>query len=181
MDISQIKELGAIDGWVDFAGQIIEIKESKQRTKKNRLMTKAKIADQTNNIGAWIYTDRTPIVLNQMIQANGMLREFQGIRYIDYATINSGQQAAQQAPQPLRQAAQQPIAPQNDRNTSIERQAAFKAACEYCGRAGLEPQRIIDVAKAGHYFIATGNDINDIPEPDPSITEPPAGDDDIPY
>ena len=81
-------------------------------------------------------------------------------------------QTPQQPRQAPQQAAQQPNAPQNDRNISIEREVAFKAACEYCGRMAIPKEQLIKVAKAGHYFIATGNDINDIPNPDPSITNP---------
>lgn len=138
-----------------------------------------------------------PQQLNQRCQFN--LSTFQGSYknkpYTGYSgfwdsqtQVNQGQQAPQQpnAGQPA------PQHPQNDykakERVSIERQTCFKAACEFSGRAGLASELIIKVAQAGHYFIETGNDINEIPKPDSTITNPnysdnpdPPPDDGIPY
>jgi len=124
---------------------------------------------------------------------------YQGNPYIGYSGFWNSKTKVNQTtqtdpPQPS-QAPQQPRqdtkAPRNGRDISIERQAAFKAACEYAGRSGLKAEQLIKVARAGHYFIETGNSVYDIPEPDESITEPPehrgtstatgAAEDDIPF
>lgn len=104
MNLLQIKQLQIVDGWVDFSAQIIEVKESKVRTQKNRLMTKVKLKDETDEISAWLYTDKQQFVPNQIITANGMLKEYQNIRYIDYATVKSAQPAPQNAQQGTPQA-----------------------------------------------------------------------------
>ena len=77
MNIAQIKQTGTVDDWIDFSGEIIEIKETKSRTKKNRLMTKVKIQDESDDIGVWLYTDKSQCVPNQIITANGMLKEYE--------------------------------------------------------------------------------------------------------
>lgn len=108
MNIAQLKQLQAVDGWVDFSGQITEVKEMKVRTKKNRMMTKVKLKDETDEIGAWIYSDLQQITPNQLIIANGMLKEYEHRRYIDYATVKTTQPAPQNTqqdtPQPTGQA-----------------------------------------------------------------------------
>lgn len=98
-------------------------------------------------------------------------------------------QQPQQAQRPPQQAAQATNAAASNRNTSIERQAAFKAACEYAGRRDLDPNTLIEAARAGHYFIETGNNILKVPNPDKEITNPgyvgddppPPPEDNIPF
>ncbi len=197
MTISEIKQLQAVDDWIDFSGQITKVGELKPRTKANKNMQKLKIADQTGDIGAWVYATQQ-FLPGQTISANGMLKEYQGVRYIDYAKLKNsqpyqggqwtppqGQQAPQQTPrQAPQQATPAPNLPQQDykakERTSIERQAAFKAACEYCGRIGIDKEALIEITRAGHYFIETGRSSYDIPQPDPEIVESPSGDD-IPF
>jgi len=178
MTIAEIKQLQAVDGWIDFSGQITKVGELKTRTKANKNMQKLKIRDNTDEIGVWVYATQQ-FLPSQTISANGMLKEYQGIRYIDYAKLTDGQNAPQAPQQP----APASNTPQQDykakERTSIERQAAFKAACEYCGRTGIAKEALVEIAKAGHYFIETGNNLYDIPKPDQSITESPS--DDIPY
>lgn len=169
MNIAQLKQVGQIDSWVDFDGEITEIKELKQRTQKNRLMQKVRLRDSTGDIGAWIYADIQQCKPHQVISANGMLKEYKDVRYLDYATVKDGQQAPPQPPQAPQNPAKSTNAQRNGRDISIERQAAFKAACTAWEKASEEA--IIKLAIAGHYFIETGNNIHDIPEPDPSITE----------
>lgn len=177
MNIAEIKQLQAVDGWVDVAGQIIEIKELKQRTQKNRLMQKVKIKDEYDEIGAWIYADNQQCTLNQIIVANGMLKEYEGHRYIDYATVKNIQKTPQSSHQTPQNRPQQSTKDQSyGRNTSIERQCAFKAACSRAQGTNMEPSAIINLAKQGQYFIETGDNINEVPNPHPSIQE-----DDIPF
>ena len=175
MTIGELKQLQAVDGWVDFAGQIIEVKEIKTRTLKNRMMTKVRIKDKTDEIGAWLYSDQQQFTLNQIVQGRGMLKEYQDVRYLDYATVKNSQEASQDAGQPPQQ--------RNGKDTSIERQASFKAACEFAGRSGIKDgETLIEVAIAGHYFIETGKNFYRIPEPAQEITN--TGDespDDIPF
>ena len=99
MNIAEIKQIGMIDSWIDFSGQIDEIKETKTRTKKNRLMTKVKIKDESGEIiGAWLYADKLQYVPNQIITANGMLKEYEDHKYIDYATVKDSQNTSQDSP-----------------------------------------------------------------------------------
>lgn len=189
MTIAELKQLQAVDGWIDFSGQITKVGELKARTKANKNMQKLKIRDETDEIGVWVYATQQ-FLPGQTISANGMLKEYQNVRYIDYAKLKDGQQTSpqnqQQAPQQAAPVSttsyQAPPQPQVDykakERLSIERQAAFKAACEFAGRQGLSNVELIKIAKAGHYFIETGNSIYGIPEPDPSITE---SEDDIPF
>ncbi len=107
MTIAELKQLQAVDDWVDFSAQVIELKETKVRTKKNRLMTKVRLKDETDEIGAWLYADLQQIILNQFITANGMLKEYQDTRYIDYATVKATQAAPQNAQQGVSQSAGQ--------------------------------------------------------------------------
>lgn len=86
-----------------------------------------------------------------------------------YPKLPRGKQAPQQAAERPKSENKQ----YDTRNTSIERQAAFKAACEYCGRKSLEPDAVVKLARAGHYFIKTGNDVNDISNYEPNSEEEP--------
>ena len=115
MNIAQIKQTGGIDSWIDFSGQIIAIKETKSRTKKNRLMTKVRIKDESDEIGVWLYTDKSQCTLNQVITANGMLKEYEDRRYIDYATVKSDQDTSQNTSQGSQPPAQATNPPQTDK------------------------------------------------------------------
>lgn len=180
MNISQIKQIGIVDSWIDFAGQITEIKELKTRTQKNRLMQKVKIKDETDEIGAWIYADNNQgCTLNQLIVANGMLKSYEGHRYIDYATLKNGQNTPQSSPQTPQNAPQSAKPQSNSRNTSIERQCAFKAACSRAQGTDMKRSEIIDLARQGQYFIETGSNINDVPNYDEQPAPPTDGD--IPF
>lgn len=113
MNIAEIKQSGGIDGWIDFSGQITEIKETKTRTKKKRLMTKVKIKDESGEvIGVWLYTDKSQCVPDQIITANGMLKEYEDHKYIDYATVKDGQNTPQDSPQASQNAPQSTKPPQ---------------------------------------------------------------------
>lgn len=167
-----------------------------QYTPQQKAKAICKIRDATgvsHNVHIYQGTGELPIPenLNQRYQfsLSSFEGNYQGKPYTGYSGFwNSNAQVApktqQQAPQNVQQppsrAPQQANALIDARNTSIERQAAFEAACEYCGKRGLDENVIIKVAIAGHYFIQTGKNPDDIPEPDPSITEPPTGDD-IPF
>lgn len=117
MNIAEIKQIGGIDSWIDFSGQIAEIKETKSRTKKNRLMTKVRIKDESGEIiGVWLYTDKASVVPDQMITANGMLKEYEDRKYIDYATVKAGQNTSQDTSQATQNASQSTKPPQTQSN-----------------------------------------------------------------
>ena len=99
----------------------------------------------------------------------------------DRVNVNQQQPAPQNAQQGVQQAAQRPNPPQgappngkNAERTSNERQAVWKASCEYAGRAGLNGTGLLEIAEAGMYFVETGGNIFDVPEPDGEITGEPA-------
>lgn len=94
-----------------------------------------------------------------------------------YDTPYQGQQQGQQAPQ---QPTQRPNAPQgasrDARSTSIERQCAFKAACMKYQGLDITDSEVVKLARAGQYFIETGNNLADVPDyPDEGSQVPPAG------
>ena len=121
MTISELKQLSATDGWVDFSGQIIKVGEIKQRTKSEMSKTpgerynvqKLSIADKTDNISVWAYAT-IQFLPNQNVKVRGMLKEYEGVRYIDYAKVEIGastaQPPAQNAPQGVPQPRQSPQA-----------------------------------------------------------------------
>lgn len=85
MNMTQLNQLAAVDGWVNFEDFTIkEIKEQKTRTQANRLMVKVKASDGSNAMGMWLYADKR-FAPGQQIKGRGMLREYQGVRYVDYA------------------------------------------------------------------------------------------------
>lgn len=99
MQISEIKQLATVDGWVDFMAEVTEVKETKSRTKKNKLMAKVRLKDETDEIGAWLYVDGQQFWPGQVVVANGMLKEYKDVRYLDYATVKSVKEGTPQAPQ----------------------------------------------------------------------------------
>jgi hypothetical protein len=180
MNIAQIKQLQAVDGWVDFPAQIKEIKEIRQRTKSNLSKTpgqpynvqKLFVQDETDTIGLWAYANQT-FMVGQIVNIHGMVKEFQGNRYLDFCELKqNGQNTAQNIPQ-APQNAPQPTKAGNDRNTSIERQCAWKGACNRARGSDMTPNDIVELARQGIYFIETGNNPNDLPEYDeaPSTSE----------
>ena len=52
------------------------------------------------------------------------------------------------------------IVDSSGRNTSIERQCAFKAACGRARGTDMEPSKIIELARQGQHFIETGYNIS---------------------
>jgi hypothetical protein len=97
-------------------------------------------------------------------------------------------QNAPQAPQQPPQATKPPQQGRNGREVSIERQAAFKAACEYAGRLGVDGETLIKIAIAGHYFIETGENsyLKNPVKPPESLRydrnqPPPQGDEEVPF
>jgi len=122
MKISELKQLQSTDGWVEFSGQIIKVGEIRQRTKSDMSKTpgeiynvqKLSVADNTDNISVWAYAT-SQFLPNQNITIRGMLKEYEGVRYVDYAKVGIAQQAAnvpQQAQPPAQNA---PQAPQQSR------------------------------------------------------------------
>ena len=90
MNIAQLKQLQTVDGWVDFAGQIKEVKEIKKRTKSNLSKTpgqpynvqKLIVQDETDIISLWAYANQQ-FLQGQIVTIRGMLKEFQNVRYLD--------------------------------------------------------------------------------------------------
>jgi len=112
----------------------------------------------------------------------------QGQPYNGYSGFwnSNAQVASQDARQAPQNALQSTKSQSEGRNTSIERQCAFKAACNRAKGTDMEPSNIIELAIQGQYFIETGSNINDLPaypsktpDLDPEIQEKPVwGDDD---
>ncbi len=98
---------------------------------------------------------------------------------------NATAQVAQLSSQPASQGAQKATetakASSGDRNTSIERQCAWKSACAFCAATGSLVEDISSIAQIGIYFIETGEDLN-APDPvdDMPITNA-SGTEDIPF
>lgn len=196
MTISEIKQLSAVDGWVDCAGQITKVGEIKQRTKSQMSKSpgqqynvqKLEIADQSDTIGIWAYANQQ-FLPSQYVSVHGMLKEFNNIRYIDFANVKQEQATTsipQSAPPTHQQGPQQAAQPPKDNyqdqkakeRTSIERQAAGRSAS--LAWANAKPSDIIELAIAIQYFHESGSNLYDIPEPDPSIQENPQ-EPDIPF
>lgn len=123
MNIAQIKQLQTTDGWIDCSGQIKEIKEIKQRTKSNLSKTpgqkynvqKLVVQDDTDTISLWAYANQQ-FMSGQIVSIHGMVKEYQGKRYLDYCDIktdpNTSQNTQQTPPQPAQATNYQPPAPQ---------------------------------------------------------------------
>lgn len=178
-------------------------------TQNQKQVCKCQIIDDNNEKhGVRLYgTMPGTALLNQRQQFT--LSTFQGVyqgaTYTGYSgfwndkvqvapqnTQQVSQQVSQQPAQPTnyQQLAPRKKEPFNSINISIERQCAFKAACNRAQSTDMEPSKILDLAKQGQYFIETGNNINDLPNPDQSIQENPnyeenpepiAEDDPIPF
>jgi len=183
MNIAQIKQIGIIDSWVDLQGQITEIKETKERTQKNRLMSKVRIKDTTGDIGAWIYVDVQPCSLNQNIVARGMLKEYNSNRYLDYVAVKESQQAFQNAPQTPQNA---PQSTNNKKDVDWDAIAKGKVRCQVLC-AMLQGGISVDYPEVLRHtdFIMLGIDPDSVPNPHPDITENQYGynpnKDDIPF
>jgi hypothetical protein len=147
MNLQQLMTTGIVDEWTPkIPCQITEIKETKNRTQANRQMTKCRIADVSmKDIGCWIYTDETAIQLNMSLIISGMLKEYQGKRYLDYCkiervlpskytgTLPNASQTPQNAPQSTNaQNTTQTTYEDTEKakNESICRQCAGKTAAE---------------------------------------------------
>ena len=145
---------------------------------------------QTLSINISSKTDRGRTYYGGFWQSGAQVPQRSQGADIEHSTAFPSQISPPQAPQQPPQATKPPPQQRNSREVSIERQAAFKAACEYCGRRDdMTPRDIIEVAAAGHYFIETSKNLYDIPMPDKGITNPgyvgdnppPSPDDDIPF
>lgn len=178
---------------VTMFGVITEFTGEGINPNSNKPYKKAKITDDNNETHTVTLRGVLPPVtlINQRAQFNLSTYpgNYQGQPYTGYSGFwNSNAQVNQQpAPQQPQAPAPQsrtappppPKTPNYDaRNQSIERQCVWKAAAEYCGLAGLTPDKIPEIARAGLYFVKTENDFYKIPKPDPSITE---GDENISF
>ncbi len=92
--------------------------------------------------------------------------------------------AAPQPPQAAPASPQSPklANPQYDKNTSIERQCAFKAACNRAQGMKWTDGEIIALAMAGQYFIETGYSITDVPDiPSGDLLSKPTLNEEVPW
>ena len=125
----------------------------------------------------------TPQNLNQRCQFNlsSFQGNYQGSPYIGYSGFwnSTGQTAPPNAPQAPQNALQSTNSG-NGRNTSIERQCAWKGACNRARGTDMSPNDIVELARQGIYFIETGNNANALPEYDDE-QGPPPDDSDIPF
>jgi len=151
-----LKELineGIVDEWTpEIPIRITEIKETKNRTKAEKKMTKCKITDRSGEIvGCWIYTDEASVNLQMSLIVKGMLKEYQGKRYLDYCKVvrvlPSGPQDTPQTPQ---NPPQSPNALRQPTSADIRIKAA-RIAATALGGTGVDtaPEvacKIIDVA-----------------------------------
>lgn len=203
MNIAQIKQLDVGMAGISCSGQVTWAGKSEHKTGMHNgeeydfWSQFIVVADSTDKIGVninnpppnGVMKDDTVTIekakLKSYLKDNKTVLNLQG--KLATAAPPPTPQNAQQAPQ---QAVQATNTAANGKNTSIERQVAFKAACEYAGRRDLDPNTLIEAARAGHYFIETGNNILTVPKPDKEITNPdyvgdnpePTGDkDDIPF
>lgn len=107
MLISQVKQLTAVDGWIDFNGQIKECKEIKQRTKSQMSQNpgqqynvqKLVIVDDTDSISGWAYADKQ-FLPGMRVSVHGQLKDYKGVKYFDYADVKTPQSSQNNAPQP---------------------------------------------------------------------------------
>jgi hypothetical protein len=123
------------DAWVEFSGQVTEIKESKMRIKSSLSKnpgqqyqaTKVKLADQTATATAWLLFIPQ---IGMTYSLRGMVKEFQRTKYLDYCNFTQ-QQATQNAPQRSQNAPQATNSCQvSPDSLFIGKQAVWKGYCE---------------------------------------------------
>jgi len=184
MNIAQIKQLQAVDGWIDCGAQIIEVKEIKRRTKSTLSKTpgqpynvqKLLVKDETDTIGLWAYANQR-FMPGQIIKIHGMVKEYQNIRYLDYCDIKVELNAPQNSPQMPQNAPQstnyqQPTPQQGKREPDWDAIAQGKVRCNVLC-AMLQGGITVDYTEVLRHtnFIMTGKDPDNYPDPDQSITE----------
>lgn len=89
------------------------------------------------------------------------------------ASLNIGDNLpqGQQAPQQTRQAANDPQQEQLTTRTSIERQTAWRGACDRCVGSDVSREEVVKIAQVGAYFIATGFNLTDAEKNKQTMTE----------
>lgn len=123
MTINEIKNQ-PVETWVDFSGQIKTIGQTKERKKSQMSKqpgqayktVKLLIADETDEISVHAYLQS--FQQGHLINGRGQLRDYQGHKYIDYATV---QQVSSPVPPP------QAKHSNNDAQEVICRQNAVKS------------------------------------------------------
>jgi hypothetical protein len=193
MLISQVKQLTAVDSWVDFNGQIKECKEIKQRTKSQMSQNpgqqynvqKLVIIDGSDSISGWAYADKQ-FLPGMRVSVHGQLKEYQGKRYFDYADVKT-QQSAQQGVQQAAQATNSPQSVQNPQKTQdnssfriIALECASRAMRATEGEAMGIAAKLIDIAAPLTKWLENGQapNFNDF---DQFAKDNPVENDDIPY
>jgi hypothetical protein len=116
MNIQNIKELETVEGWVEFVAIIQECKEIKGRVKSNLSKSpgeaynvqKLSVSDITGQIGIWAIINQTfQFLPGQQVKVNGMVKEYQGKRYLDFCRMTLMQEV-QSTPQNSPQMPQNP-------------------------------------------------------------------------
>lgn len=137
MNLNQVKNSN-VGEWLDFTARVVEIKEQKMRGKQDnqRMMTKCKLQDNFDTIGAWV---EGSTMLGTSYTMRGVLSEYNNNRYLDWCQIKYTH-TTPTAPQTPQNAPQQPIQeikPQSSyedkerlKHESICRQCASKCASE---------------------------------------------------
>lgn len=186
MNITQIKQLQTVDGWIDCNAQIKEVKEIKQRTKSNLSKTpgqkynvqKLVIQDDTDIIGLWAYANQQ-FMSGQIVSIHGMVKEYQNKRYLDYCDIKTDintQQNNQQTPSHPAQATNVPQMGNND--VEIRK-------CVVCALLARENKPLAENVEYWMEYIKTGVDAslpgNKPMEKQPEDNRRPATDNDIPF
>lgn len=207
MNIQQIKQLPAVDGWVDFNGQITKVGELKQRIKSQMSKTpgkqynviKLQIADNSDQIGVWAYADQR-FLPNEKVTVRGVLKEFSNIRYIDYANVKSSQATGTsilpQAQEAIQQAAQRPNGKQEvsqdvweGKDLRMARMNALNRAVELwlAGKTPFGDCSLLDTADLLVHYIYNGQKTTGLSTNErwtQIVTQPPAqlpDDEQIPF
>lgn len=184
MNITQIKQLQAVDGWIDCNAQIKEVKDIKQRTKSNLSKTpgqkynvqKLVIQDDTDIISLWAYANQQ-FLPGQIVSIHGMVKEYQNKRYLDYCDIKTDINTQQSSPSTPQNRPQSTNAPQTDNNVEIRR----SVVCAYLA-SGSRP--LAEDVEYWIEYIKTGVDAS-LPDNRPAENQPEdqrkATDGDVPW
>ena len=189
MTIAELKTLspstpGNLTKVEKVEAQIIEVtNEIKQRISKSTTepyqVQKIRIADTTGQISLWsFYRPEKAFATGQIVKVSGTLYQAGNTKYLDYCTltvqgVSSPQQPVQQQAQQTQQQignafdAQKPQQhyeqKEQAKSRSIERQAAFKAACRRAQGTDMSLGQIIELAQAGHTFITANWTPDELP------------------
>ncbi len=172
-----------VDTWVNFSGHIVKVGEVKTRTKSAQSKQAGQqynsqeifIQDMSGQIKVWAYADKQFLPAQEM-NIEGLLKEYNGTQYVDYATAvlcgtqltpapepYDASQNTQQAPQ---QAAQPTDSPLSDYEAKeAERVAGMcrnNVVCAIIQHGGMEAYVTVndENIEAAVKFIVKGPEID---------------------